>query len=198
MQRDQVLIAPAERADVIVDFASVPVGTELYLIIEGPDKAFQGGKAGTDYFPADPATTGQIMKLVIEALTSPDTTVPPSQLSLPSFEPLGKASRIRRLSLSEQKSASLPNVGPRQMLLGTLDRNGAPVPMRWDDPVTENPALGATEIWEIHDFTKDAHPIHVHEVQFQVLDRQQAAALRGPPSRGRRGSRTQQSPIRVP
>jgi bilirubin oxidase len=43
--------------------------------------------------------------------------------------------------------------------------------MRWDDPVTENPALGATEIWEIHNFTADAHPIHVHEVQFQIVDR---------------------------
>ncbi|MGW2182286.1 multicopper oxidase family protein [Streptomyces sp. NPDC001732] len=178
--RDQVLIAPAERADVIVDFASITVGTKLYLINEGPDKAFQGGKAGTDYSPADPATTGQVMKFVIQALTSPDTTVPPSQLSLPPLEPLGKASRIRRLSLSEQNSASLPHVGPRQMLLGTLDRNGAPVPMRWDDPVTENPALGATEIWEIHNFTKDAHPIHVHEVQFQVLDRQQAGRAARP------------------
>ncbi|MGW4032290.1 multicopper oxidase family protein [Streptomyces sp. NPDC004838] len=173
VQRDEVLIAPAERADTVVDFTSLPVGTELYLINEGPDMAFQGGKAGKDFSPADPATTGQVMKLVVEALTAPDTTVKPSQLSLPSFEPLGKESRTRQLSLSEQNSASLPHVGPRQMLLGTLDRNGAAVPKYWDDPVTENPAVGATEIWEIHNFTKDAHPIHVHEVQFQVLDRQQ-------------------------
>ncbi|MEV6162556.1 multicopper oxidase [Streptomyces sp. NPDC052052] len=170
---DQLLVAPAERADVIVDFTSIAAGTELYLINEGPDKAFQGGKAGTDFTPAAPATTGQIMKLTVGALTAPDRTVPPSQLSLPTFEPLGEASRTRRLSLSEENSASLPHVGPRHMLLGTLDGHGAAVPMHWDDPITEHPAVGATEIWEIHNFTADAHPIHVHEVQFQVVDRQQ-------------------------
>jgi spore coat protein A len=42
----------------------------------------------------------------------------------------------------------------------------------WEDAITENPALGATEIWEIHNFTADAHPIHIHEVQFQVVNRE--------------------------
>ncbi|MFB7918867.1 multicopper oxidase family protein [Streptomyces sp. NPDC056061] len=179
---DHLLIAPAERADVIVDLTSVPAGTELYLINEGPDKAFQGGKAGTDFPPADPDTTGQVMKFEVGVLTTPDTTVPASQLSLPPFRPLGRASRTRRLSLSEQKSASLPQVGPRQMLLGTLDDHGAAVPMRWDDPVTENPAIGATEVWEFHNLTTDAHPIHVHEVQFQVLDRRRAGRPAMPPA----------------
>jgi bilirubin oxidase len=45
--------------------------------------------------------------------------------------------------------------------------------MGWDDPVTENPTLNSIEVWEIHNFTEDAHPIHIHEVQFQVVDRQQ-------------------------
>ncbi len=60
------------------------------------------------------------------------------------------------------------------------------------NPITENPALGATEIWEIHNFTADAHPIHIHEVQFQVVNRQRFAP--GVPSdrrsAGRRASRT--------
>jgi FtsP/CotA-like multicopper oxidase with cupredoxin domain len=34
------------------------------------------------------------------------------------------------------------------------------------DPVTENPAVGATEIWEFYNTTADAHPMHVHEVVF--------------------------------
>ena len=37
---DQLLMAPAERADVIVDFTGLRVGTELYLINEGPDEPF--------------------------------------------------------------------------------------------------------------------------------------------------------------
>jgi FtsP/CotA-like multicopper oxidase with cupredoxin domain len=44
--------------------------------------------------------------------------------------------------------------------------------MMWDESITENPAVGATEVWEFFNFTADAHPIHVHEVQFQVVDRQ--------------------------
>ena len=44
--------------------------------------------------------------------------------------------------------------------------------MDWDDAITENPALGSIEIWEIYNFTEDAHPIHIHEVQFQVVNRQ--------------------------
>lgn len=42
----------------------------------------------------------------------------------------------------------------------------------WMEPVAENPALGATEIWEFYNATADAHPIHVHEVLFEVLNRQ--------------------------
>ena len=38
--------------------------------------------------------------------------------------------------------------------------------------VTENPTLGDTEDWEIYNFTEDAHPIHLHLVRFQVIDRE--------------------------
>ena len=58
------------------------------------------------------------------------------------------------------------------MLLGTLDAGGNPVPQLWDDPITENPGLNDTEIWELYNFTVDAHPIHVHQVQFEVVNRQ--------------------------
>jgi FtsP/CotA-like multicopper oxidase with cupredoxin domain len=38
--------------------------------------------------------------------------------------------------------------------------------------VTENPAVGSTELWEIYNTTEDAHPIHIHELAFEVVDRQ--------------------------
>ena len=38
--------------------------------------------------------------------------------------------------------------------------------------VTELPQVGATEIWEIINMTPDAHPIHIHLIQFQILNRQ--------------------------
>jgi spore coat protein A len=41
----------------------------------------------------------------------------------------------------------------------------------WHEPVTETPKLGATEIWEFVNLTEDTHPMHLHLVRFQVLDR---------------------------
>jgi spore coat protein A len=43
--------------------------------------------------------------------------------------------------------------------------------MHWSMPVTENPTLGSTEIWELVNLTDDSHPIHLHLVRFQILDR---------------------------
>ena len=81
-------------------------------------------------------------------------------------------------------------------MLGTLDARRHPVPLGWDDPITENPALDPTEIWEIHNFTVDAHPIHIHEVQFQVVNRQPFDRRRPEaPEPWETGSRTPSSPI---
>jgi bilirubin oxidase len=171
VQLPQLLMAPAERADIIVDFTGLPVGTERYLINEGPDEPFGGGAPGTDFPAADPATTGQVMKFQVVPLASTDSSKDPASLTLPAFNPLGTASNTRQVSLNEQTSAFHNFAGPIAALLGTLE-GGNPVPMGWDDPITENPALNSIEIWEIHNFTEDAHPIHIHEVQFQLVNRQ--------------------------
>jgi spore coat protein A len=42
----------------------------------------------------------------------------------------------------------------------------------WHDPITEKPALNSTEIWSFINPTDDTHPIHLHAVRFQILDRQ--------------------------
>jgi spore coat protein A, manganese oxidase len=42
---------------------------------------------------------------------------------------------------------------------------------RWHEPVSEKPVLDTTEIWEFLNLTEDAHPIHLHLVRFQILDR---------------------------
>jgi bilirubin oxidase len=169
----EILMGLAERADVIVDFTHLRVGTEVHLINEGPDEPFGGGVAGKDFAPADPETTGQVMKFVVVPLTSQDDSTLPPRLVLPTFTPLGAATNTRKVSLNEEDSSVLEGVGPRAALLGTIDTNGNPVAMGWDDPITENPALNSIEIWEIYNFTEDAHPIHIHEVQFQVVDREE-------------------------
>ncbi|MFI5893716.1 multicopper oxidase family protein [Actinoplanes sp. NPDC051513] len=162
-------LASAERLDAIVDFTGLPVGTKLYLINEGPDAPFGGGEP-PEVEPSDPGTTGQIMQFVVGPLAAPDTSVPPSQLRLPPVTPPRAASVTRRLSLNEITSSFFPDA-PIFALLGTMNADNTPNPLHWDAPVTEHPAAGATEIWELNNFTDDGHPIHVHLVQFQVLDR---------------------------
>ncbi len=48
----------------------------------------------------------------------------------------------------------------------------AGVPKLWSDPMTERPLLGDTEQWDIYNLTVDGHPIHLHLVRYQVVDRQ--------------------------
>jgi bilirubin oxidase len=183
VQLDRLLIALAERADVIVDFTNVPVGTNITLLNVGPDEPFGGGEPGVDFAPSDPGTTGQVMqfRVVSSAATGTDTSTPPGLLRLPHLETLPSTSTRRALSLNELDSAVLPGVGPQSARLGTLDATGAGVPLAWMDKITENIPFGATEIWELHNFTEDAHPIHVHLVQFQVVDRQPFGGITRPP-----------------
>ncbi len=169
---DQLLMSPAERADVIVDFTALRPGTEIYLINEGPDEPFGGGVQGREFLPSDINSTGQVMKFVVVPLTSADISTPPDQLLLPNFTPLGSSTRTRKVSLNEEDSAVLEDVGPRAAVLGTIDAGGNPVHKGWDDPITERPTVNTIEVWEIYNFTEDAHPIHIHEVQFQVVNRQ--------------------------
>jgi bilirubin oxidase len=186
-----LLIALAERADVIVDFSNLPVGTELYLINEGPDEPFGGGVAGVDFAFADPGTTGQVMKFKVVPRQSSDLSLAPRSLRLPQVVNLGPATNVRKLSLNEFDSqtvfvttladgsvafdpASTTPFGPTSASLGTVDAAGMSVPMMWGDAISENPGLG-TEIWEINNFTADAHPIHVHQTMFQVVNRQRLA-----------------------
>jgi FtsP/CotA-like multicopper oxidase with cupredoxin domain len=183
----QVLMAPAERADMIVDFTDLPVGAEIILQNIGPDEPFEGGTPGTDFPAADPRTTGQVMKFVVVSLASKDTSRDPARLTLPAFRPLGDASNTRQVSLNEEASTFGDFDGPTAALLGTLDESGNPVPKGWDDPITENPALNSIEIWEMYNFTEDAHPIHIHEVQFQLVDRQPFDGDPRPPESWERG-----------
>jgi len=177
VQLNELLMSPAERADVIVDFTGLAVGTEIYLVNAGPDEPFGGGVPGIDFPRADAASTGQVMKFVVGPALTADPTLPPAGLILPARAPLGVESVTRQVSLNEVDSDLLTDIGPRAALLGTVDLISTPgmpmgMPMMWVDPITENPALNATEIWEIYNFTMDAHPIHIHEVMFEVVNRE--------------------------
>jgi FtsP/CotA-like multicopper oxidase with cupredoxin domain len=181
----ELLLAPAERADVIVDFTRAPVGSEIILRNLGPDEPFGGGEPDGDFDAADPDTTGQVMQFRVVSSRDRDTSKRPDKLRLPRSRSLSKADRRRAVSLNEEDSAVLADVGPRAALLGTM--NGDANPLEWDDAISERVAVGSTEIWELHNFTADAHPIHIHEVQFEVVGRQPFDGPTRPPERWEEG-----------
>jgi FtsP/CotA-like multicopper oxidase with cupredoxin domain len=170
-----LLMGPAERADVIVDFTHVPVG-DFVLGNVGPDSPFGGGTPGVDFPVADPASTGQVLQFRVVAAGAPDLTTPPRFLVLPAITPLPPETLRRPLALMERTgvgydSSGEPVEGPVEALLGVVI-DGVLVERLWMDPVSENPEVGTTELWEFVNSTADAHPMHVHEVAFQVVDRE--------------------------
>jgi FtsP/CotA-like multicopper oxidase with cupredoxin domain len=203
-----ILMSPAERADVIVDFSGLAPGAQVFLLNFGPDEPFGGGAIGLDFPAADPATTGQVMRFDVVApgpASAPlGAFTDPAVLVLPARVPLGLPTVTRQVSLNEEDSQTVwvvtnpdgsiveaaadnPDAalfGPREALLGTMMPMGAdnmPMPMMWMEPETETPVPGATEVWEIFNYTMDAHPIHVHLVMFEVINREPFDMMTGMP-----------------
>ena len=171
----RLLIAPAERADLIVDFTQVPLGHHVLGNL-GPDEPYGGGVPGVDFPVADPDGTGRVLQFRVVAAVAADISTPPQFLLLPGRTPIPAATVVRRVALLEHMSHHEGH-SPIAAMLGTVagDPGTGPAHVHarmWMDPVSQNPEVGATEVWEIYNATADAHPIHVHEVVFEVLDRQ--------------------------
>lgn len=146
-----LLLAPAERADILIDFSRENPG-ERIILLNNANAPYPDG------ISPDPDTLGQIMQFKIsEAISPPINPTPlPNRLNyIPKLYPDKK----RIITLYEVPG---PN-GPIEVLLDGL---------KWMYPVTEKPVVGSTEIWEIVNLTMDTHPIHLHLVQFQLLNRQ--------------------------
>ncbi len=166
---NRLLMALAERADMIVDFTNVPVGNYVLANV-GPDEPFGGGEPGVDFPVADQDSTGQILQFQVVPAVAPDPTTPPQFLVLPAIAPLPAPVTTRPLALLEMMSMN--HDGPAEAVLGTVDADGNPNHNMWMDEITENPMVGDTEVWEFYNFTADAHPMHIHEITFEVLNRQ--------------------------
>jgi spore coat protein A, manganese oxidase len=146
-----LLIAPAERFDVIIDFSNA--AGQFFTLNNDAKAPFPDGD---DIIPTD-----VMLFKVTKPLGGRDTSsLPRSLVPVPLLSP-SAAVKTRDLVLSESDSAE-PFENP---IVGLIN---AP----WEDPVTEDPKAGSVEIWRLINTTGDAHPIHVHLVQFQILDRQ--------------------------
>ncbi|MGA2400692.1 MAG: multicopper oxidase [Syntrophobacteraceae bacterium] len=153
-----MLIAPAERADVVIDFTGM--GGATITLVNDASTPYVNGE------PPNPQTTGQIVQFRVgRGRPDADHSLPPRSLPLPpctDLRPLvtpGMLKNPRRAYLNVIRG---PN-GPTMLSLS--DR-------MWMDPVTEKPRVGSLEVWEIMNLADDHHPIHLHLIQFQALNRQ--------------------------
>ena len=133
---DYVLLAPAERADLVVDFAPHR-GKQLQLV--------------SDSFT--------LMQFRVSATAVAEPSALPAALCPVPRIAESASVLTRRLTLDEELNPVGESMG---MLLNKT---------HWHMPITEKPVLDSTEIWELINLTDDTHPIHLHMVRFQILDR---------------------------
>ena len=191
-----VLTAPAERWDLLVDFSAF-VGKSLILYTDAP-APFPMGSPLTDFYagnangvttkPGFGPDTRILMKFNVVAATSVDpplaitpTTdlsggldpflVPPAVAVQNGVVNLPPGVPVRQLTLNE----AFDSFGRLIQLEGTNLLNPA-IPASYGrsymDTATESPLAGSTEVWQIANLTADTHPIHFHLVNVQILGRQ--------------------------
>ena len=179
-----IIIAPGERYEVIVDFSAFTPGTPVTMgnVARTP---FPGGarptNKGTDtvmQFRVNLPLNTTIPKVPPIIAGTPVRSTPLEPIlnavvapALPPAPPAG--SIVRQLTLNEVIGPG----GPLELVLNNSKYNlnkppdpgiGCSTPLCRE---TELPAVGDTEIWEIINITADAHPMHTHLVSFQLLDR---------------------------
>jgi spore coat protein A len=150
---------PGERLDILVDFSALSAGDEVYLRNFG-NAPFPDGDPVDEY-------TSTVMKFIVTANAGPsmpDFSAYNGGCLNPTlcgtFPSLPAPDNTRILVLKEVMNESID-----EPVMVTL--NG----QRWMADISENPDLGATEEWVIVNPTADAHPIHLHLVQFQLVSR---------------------------
>ncbi len=177
-----VFIAPGERVDVIVDFTGLD-GKQILVSNDAPTPFPEGLSPITDQ-----PQMGKIMRLdVVTPLVGTDTSCNPA-VAGQCVRPKAmvrltdgnghlangvKIDNVRRLVLKEFED---PITGtPVFVLVNNTYWDGKRSPSiaaDFTDGISELPRQGSTELWEIVNLTTDAHPMHTHLVQFQILNRE--------------------------
>jgi FtsP/CotA-like multicopper oxidase with cupredoxin domain len=154
---NRLVIGPGERADIVVDFAGLKAGSRVILANSarvpypnGPESVARGG-----------LPLPQIMQFTVQA-HSGYTTPLPAQLRSRSLTRLGELPTVTTRSMALVEVANTDDVPTMALLNNRM----------FDSPDVTVVKSDTLEQWELINTTEDAHPIHLHFTQFQVLDRQ--------------------------
>lgn len=137
-----IALAPAERADIVIDFSGVAVGSNVVL---------------RNTLVSSTSTIYNLMRFNV-ATTATDTSVVP--LALRSFTQLNASQAVRTRDFT--LSGGMAMMGSRMWTI-----NGSP----FNENVSiANPKANTVEIWRFTNQSMMDHPIHVHQSMFQILD----------------------------
>ena len=169
---NELLIAPGERADVIIDFTGIANGTE-FILYNSARAPYPKGST------ADPQTVGQLMKFRVVLPFVTNSTFDPAAVGATLRGGTGQPAVIPRLvnPTTGTLGTGVTITTKRQLTLNEVLGPGGPLEIlvnnsKFAAAETERPLVGSTEEWEIINLTADAHPIHLHLVQFQLMNRQ--------------------------
>jgi spore coat protein A len=153
------LLGPAERADIIIDFKGFE--GETVTLSNDAVSPYPGWGALLQNAPAPLSELMQFrVTRPLSSKSSGSTAYSlPGPIAFPPLKPQA-AVKTRDFILSETMDPSGLSMGMRI--------NG----MGYDDPLTESIELGALERWRFINMTEDAHAMHLHLVQFRVVERQ--------------------------
>lgn len=155
----RLLLGTGERKDVVIDFSNPALWGQTLILQNNAKTPFPKGT------PPDPATTGRIMAFrVTKPLNTaiPMTTLPATLR--PPIVPLQTTLAPRKLILFEGED----DMGRLKPMLGTVAEGAK----SYHEPITEVVKQNDTEVWEIYNLTPDAHPVHLHMVSMQLVNRQ--------------------------
>ena len=194
-----LMMMPGERYEIIVDFndpvwinAVTATYTAMGMAVPNPVNLILRNTAATVDGNPKANIEGRIMQFRVSANAPLDSSYNPAggvpirsggqkivRLADPVLGTLAAgvtADLTRQLTLNE-----VPGVGgPLEALVNNskwsgLRPDGTPIPgstFVLGNYLTELPIEGQTEVWEIVNTTMDSHPIHLHGLQFQLINRQ--------------------------
>jgi FtsP/CotA-like multicopper oxidase with cupredoxin domain len=169
VRMSELLVAPAERADLLVDLRGVAPGTR-FVLRNDANSPFSSLEAPPD---EDEAPLTDLMRLTVTTATGQQSDVPRTLRggrNQPDVLPTLRAASTRSVMLNEIADP-LVDEPVHGHINNQFYDDGTGMHARTTE--IEEPSLNSVEEWDIVNTTGDAHPIHLHLTQFRVLNRQE-------------------------
>jgi len=191
VNRYTLLMAPAERPDVIVDFRDVPAGSEVILYNDAP-APFPGGDIRNDYYgnnsdltciggaaqtvPGYGPDSRIIMKFKVGSKTVPEMSFDKTLTALQGALPITFQTTQPSTSISPDSGVKAKTLNEDKDKYGRLRQLlGAPNATEYLSVPTDVAQRGEVQRWQIFNLTADTHPMHFHLVNVAARKREQWA-----------------------